>query len=156
VKYKILKLRKEDEDKFWELSRKTFFESLSSSDFVSKEFHDRVFEEIKNKYSLWRKRNHIFCAKDEMGNYLGHIWFAELKNQMTGNSMLFIYDISVIDEAKGTGVAQSLMNICENYAREHGFKRICLRVVEHNKRARAFYEKLSFRYKEYIMERIVD
>jgi len=49
VKYKILKLRKEDEDKFWELSKKTFFESLSSSDFVSKEFHDRVFEEIKNK-----------------------------------------------------------------------------------------------------------
>lgn len=45
----------------------------------------------------------------------------------------------------GFGIAQPLMDACDEEARARGGRTLCLSVWEHNSRARRFYDKIGFR-----------
>lgn len=63
---------------------------------------------------------------------------------MTPEGEAFISNVSVTGEYAGTGLANELLDLCINYAREHHFSGIVLEVAEINGRAVRFYENHGF------------
>jgi ribosomal protein S18 acetylase RimI-like enzyme len=55
-----------------------------------------------------------------------------------------IRGLAVADEARGKGVGRALLRAAVEQARDGGFRRITLRVLGHNTRARALYESEGF------------
>jgi len=64
--------------------------------------------------------------------------------RMTPEGEAFISNVSVTGEYAGTGLANELLDLCINYAREHHFSGIVLEVAEINGRAVRFYENHGF------------
>lgn len=56
----------------------------------------------------------------------------------------YVNDLYVGQKARGTGVADALMQAAEDYFREKGLTNIRLGVLSENKRARSFYERLGW------------
>lgn len=56
----------------------------------------------------------------------------------------YVNDLYVGKKARGTGVADALMQAAEDFFREQGLTNIRLGVLSENKRARSFYERLGW------------
>lgn len=59
---------------------------------------------------------------------------------------LGLYSMYVSPELRGTGAAHQLLSVAETWAKQNGFARIFLDVVEGNSRAEAFYVREGFRF----------
>jgi ribosomal protein S18 acetylase RimI-like enzyme len=57
----------------------------------------------------------------------------------------FVHDLYVAPEYRGRGIARTLMDTAEAFARSHGVTEVRLAVLERNQEARAFYDALKFR-----------
>lgn len=57
----------------------------------------------------------------------------------------FVHDVLVIDEHRGAGVAEALMQEAFDWMRERGVPRVLLWTASPNTRARALFERLGFR-----------
>lgn len=57
----------------------------------------------------------------------------------------FVHDVLVIDEHRGAGVAEALMQEAFDWMRERGVPRVLLWTASPNARARALFERLGFR-----------
>ncbi|MEO1497784.1 MAG: GNAT family N-acetyltransferase [Planctomycetota bacterium] len=58
--------------------------------------------------------------------------------------LINVHDLSVVPEARGKGVGRALLRAVEAHAREHGYCKVTLEVVEHNDHARGLYESEGF------------
>jgi GNAT superfamily N-acetyltransferase len=58
----------------------------------------------------------------------------------------WLFAMYVTPSARGTGVAASLVEVVSSWARRDGADALYLHVTESVARARAFYEKMGFRY----------
>jgi len=56
----------------------------------------------------------------------------------------YVNDVYVGQKARGTGVADALMQAAEDFFREMGLTNVRLGVLSENKRARSFYERLGW------------
>lgn len=52
-------------------------------------------------------------------------------------------DLYVIEEERGTGVAQKLFKACENNSKENGYAHMAWVTAQDNHRAQRFYEKMG-------------
>jgi ribosomal protein S18 acetylase RimI-like enzyme len=57
----------------------------------------------------------------------------------------FVFDLFVAPEYRRRGIAIALMAAAEDFARERGIIDLRLAVLERNREAQAFYERLGFR-----------
>lgn len=91
----------------------------------------------------------VLCAFD--GRMLaGFVIFGPSgRSVFTQEQTGFIYDLYVMPNYRGRGIAQRLIANCYKLTKEMGFKTIALNVFARNKPARKLYEKLGF--KEYTM-----
>jgi GNAT superfamily N-acetyltransferase len=93
-----------------------------------------------------RQHNHktvVLIAEDEHGKRLG---FATVTHSthFTGQRQAYIGELVTIETAEGRGVGSALVQACEQWAREQGYRIITLTTGAANARARKFYEHIGF------------
>lgn len=63
--------------------------------------------------------------------------------------LINIHDLTVIPEARGKGVGAALLKAVETRAREMGYAKLTLEVLDVNERARGLYQKMGFEEKSF-------
>lgn len=87
----------------------------------------------------------IFVAEDRQGRLVGHvIAMAGRSESSTGELQGWIFDLSVVPEFWGTGVARRLLERAEDFVMARGLRFLGLGVTSANKRALAFYERRGY------------
>lgn len=86
-----------------------------------------------------------FLAIDDVGNRIGYINVREGKDEVLGEPCGYIALLAVDKEHEGRGVARSLVEEAEQWAREMGFGRLALDVFASNRHALEFYGRVGFR-----------
>lgn len=86
----------------------------------------------------------VFIAENDHGERLG---FATLSHEthFTGEHQAYINELATSDVAEGRGVGTALIQACEQWAREQGYRILALSTGAANGRALGFYRHLGFR-----------
>jgi len=86
----------------------------------------------------------VFVAEDEGGERLG---FATLSHEthFTGEPQAYINELATSEVAEGSGVGTALLQACEQWARDQGYRILALSTGAANVRALGFYHHLGFR-----------
>ncbi|MFX1504093.1 MAG: GNAT family N-acetyltransferase [Promethearchaeota archaeon] len=91
----------------------------------------------------------IYIIENERGIRCGLIWicnrkpFWRFKNQHT-----WIYNLHIINEYRGIGLARQLLFKAEEWSVSHGLNSIALHVIDSNQIARHLYESLGYKLVE--------
>lgn len=88
--------------------------------------------------------NATFIAIKECGERIGYVNVREGMDEIAGKKCGYIALLAVKPEAEGQGVALSLVNEAEQWARQMGYTRLALDVFASNDRGLRFYEKAGF------------
>ena len=86
--------------------------------------------------------HYFFSIHDERGEVAGGLWFA-VRNGGSSQFM-FVVDIQVYQGFRRKGFGTAAFQFMEQEARVMGINVIHLNVFDHNKPARAMYEKLGY------------
>jgi GNAT superfamily N-acetyltransferase len=86
----------------------------------------------------------VFVAENDQGEGLG---FATLSHEthFTGEQQAYINELVTSEVAEGRGVGTALIQACEQWAREQGYRILALSTGAANRRALGFYRHLGFR-----------
>ncbi|MCL4513759.1 MAG: GNAT family N-acetyltransferase [Candidatus Eremiobacteraeota bacterium] len=106
-----------------------------------KDYRRRDLEQLRSLYA--QSHVGIFVA-EEKGEIKGHVIVLSGMKAVTGELQGWIIDLSVRQEFWGTGVAQELTLMAEEFIRSKGFQHLGLGVTSANKRAIRFYEKMGY------------
>ncbi len=79
------------------------------------------------------------------GARAGAAMFEELTDYFTGEAHGHLSIIIVAEDAEGQGVGKALLDACEGWARDRGYRFVTLNVFDGNRRARMFYERNGWR-----------
>ncbi|MEH6756459.1 MAG: GNAT family N-acetyltransferase [Parasphingorhabdus sp.] len=90
--------------------------------------------------------NATFIAIQECGERIGYVNVREGMDEIAGKKCGYIALLAVKPEAEGQGVARSLVNEAEQWAKKMGYARLALDVFASNDRGLRFYEKAGFRH----------
>ena len=85
-----------------------------------------------------------FIAEDESAVRLGFVHTETATDSVTLEPCAYVTVLAVTEAAQGQGVASRLMEAAEDWAREKGFRLICLDVFANNQRARTFYARQGY------------
>lgn len=85
----------------------------------------------------------VFVAEDEQEGQLG---FATVSHSthFTGEHQAYIGELATSEMAEGRGVGKALVQACEQWAREHGYRVLSLATGAANERAIGFYRYLGY------------
>lgn len=102
----------------------------------------------------------IYVAVEDNGNICGYA-FCVIKDRPFATTMhlckeLFIDDLCVDENCRGTGIGKALFEYVKSRAKEFGCGEITLAVWSGNDKAYSFYKKLGMTDKETIMEYRID
>ena len=114
-------------------------------------------------YALYQKiiagiRKDGFALVVEVSHQIVATALVSFRDEMlSGKPSSHLEVIVVHPDYHGTGIAQNLLEICENRAREGGAQCMTLHAYHQNLRARSFYEKLNYcgeflRYRKVLRE----
>ncbi|WP_088104192.1 GNAT family N-acetyltransferase [Halalkalibacter urbisdiaboli] len=93
--------------------------------------------------TLLKKEQGIqFIAKQE-GKLVGFATLYFSFSTTKADKITIMNDLFVIENARGTGVAQELFNACETFTKENGYAYMAWVTATDNKRAQRFYEKMG-------------
>ena len=86
----------------------------------------------------------VFVSENDQGDRLG---FATLSQEthFTGEQQAYINELATSESAEGHGVGTALIQACEKWAREQGYRILALSTGAGNQRALGFYHHLGFR-----------
>jgi len=87
-----------------------------------------------------------FVAVNEHGARAGYVNVREGIDEITGEKCGYIALLAVTPIAEGKGVAQSLVNEAEQWAKQMSYGRLALDVFASNGRGLRFYEKVGFQH----------
>ena len=85
----------------------------------------------------------VIVAEDEHGERLG---FATVSHDthFTGEGQAYIGELATSEEAEGRGVGKALAQVCEQWAREQGYRILSLATGAANERALGFYRHMGY------------
>jgi GNAT superfamily N-acetyltransferase len=86
----------------------------------------------------------VFVAENDQGERLG---FATLSHEthFTGEHQAYVNELATSEAAEGCGVGKALIEACEQWTREQGYRILALSTGAANERALGFYHHLGFR-----------
>jgi ribosomal protein S18 acetylase RimI-like enzyme len=86
----------------------------------------------------------IFVAEDDQAERLG---FATVTHEthFTGEHQAYIGELATSEAAEGCGAGKALVQACEDWARDQGYRVLSLATGAANTRALGFYHYLGFR-----------
>jgi ribosomal protein S18 acetylase RimI-like enzyme len=86
----------------------------------------------------------MLTAEDSgSGELVGYLWFGE--RDFGGQRIGFVWNIEVLEAARGRGYGRAIMSALEEQVADHGIDRIDLNVFGSNDVARALYRSLGYR-----------
>jgi diamine N-acetyltransferase len=123
---------------------KTTFEAANNPDDF-KAYMDEAFTERKMESEFREVGSQFFVAfeKDKLVAYARLRENPEV-NDLLGSKNLELQRLYVDIPWQGKGIANQLMNDCEDFAKQIGKEWIWLGVWEHNPKAQRFYKKLGY------------
>lgn len=141
-----------DAEFFFALEEQTTWESLPTDkrEMAREELRERLLE---THGLLLSCPGNVFFIAEHDGERAGLLWFGPRHNTVTGEHEGWIYNVTVVPDARGKGIAKCLMAHAEDYARANGFRVIGLAVAVHNDSARALYEKLDYQQCNILMRK---
>jgi GNAT superfamily N-acetyltransferase len=97
----------------------------------------------------------VLIAEDDYGQRLG---FATLshENHFTGEPQAYINELATSEAAEGRGVGTALIQACEQWAREQGYRILALSTGAANARALGFYHHLGFREEDIKLVKLLE
>jgi len=143
----------ESEDKlfFDKMYLETFKTTLMDRDKLTEEEIVQKYREFdeNNPLDIYMPEHCIFIAEDNEKNKVGLIW---LMNRQPfwrfKERLIWIYNLHVIPDFRGQGLARKLLKKAEEWADRQGLDTIALHVYENNKTARQLYESLDYTHIE--------
>ncbi len=84
-------------------------------------------------------------ARDDDGAVVGLIHFREVPRPLHGETGGYVDDMFVAEAARGTGVAEALIEFVKGIGRERGWTDIRWITSDDNYRARGFYDRIGRR-----------
>ena len=119
----------------------------------------RKYTDEELKGILKDDRTPVFAAADENDVLTGYA-FCVMNDYSGSNNMqpvrsLYIDDLCVDENARGSHVGRSLYEYVMAYAKEQGCYSVTLNVWEGNDSARAFYDRMGFGIQKTVMEKIL-
>jgi ribosomal protein S18 acetylase RimI-like enzyme len=147
-------MKKKDMALIRKLTVETGWNSLSKMDQkeLDKKEWSKHMEEVFEHFAK-QENSEIYIAEDENNKFLGYLFVGESKNNMTGNSSGFIYDIFVKEELRGKGIGKKLIEKAESYCRQRGYSRLSLMVSAHNQPALKLYASTGFKKDQIYMDK---
>ncbi|WP_078553884.1 GNAT family N-acetyltransferase [Bacillus alkalicellulosilyticus] len=91
---------------------------------------------------LQKKEGIQFIAENE-GEYVGFATLYFSFSTTKAARVTIMNDLYVVEQARGTGVAQQLFKACEDYTKENGYAYMSWVTASDNLRAQRFYEKMG-------------
>lgn len=100
------------------------------------------------------QKSMVFIAEHESGERLG---FATVSHSQhfTGQPQAYIGELATSESAEGRGVGSSLVEACEQWAREQGYTILVLSTGAGNTRALRFYEHLGFQEEDVTLTKLL-
>jgi ribosomal protein S18 acetylase RimI-like enzyme len=97
----------------------------------------------------------VFVAVGEQDERLG---FASVTHEthFTGERQAYIGELAASETAEGRGVGRALVEACERWARDHGYRVIALVTGAANARALGFYHHMGYRDEDVRLIRLLD
>ena len=97
----------------------------------------------------------VFIAEDDQGERLG---FATVTHDthFTGERQAYIGELATSESAEGRGVGKALLQACEQWARDQGYRILTLTTGAANKRALGFYRHLDYRDEDVKLVKLLD
>lgn len=95
--------------------------------------------ELRERFS---QGHEVFFGYKKGGRLVGYV---SLKPFFPGHRHCEVYWLAVEGGHQGEGIGSALMRFIESYAREQGFRKVCLYTGRPMRRTRRFYEKLGYR-----------
>ena len=86
----------------------------------------------------------VFVAEDDQGERLGFATIAH-ETHFTGERQAYVGELATSEAAEGCGVGKALIQACEQWAREQGYRILSLATGAANARALGFYRHLGYR-----------
>ena len=133
-----------DARKFAALNFMTFRDSIPQSEFVDEEDFKRHHVWLLKHFAPHDARKSTVLVAEVDGKYAGHCWLGQQTDFFTRRVDPWIFDLSVVPEFQGQGIARELHDAVEKHVRAQGYKLIGLQVMAHNAGAAAMYEKLGY------------
>jgi ribosomal protein S18 acetylase RimI-like enzyme len=97
----------------------------------------------------------VFIAEDDQGHRLGFVTLSH-NTHFTGERQAYINELATSEEAEGHGVGSALIQACEQWAREQGYRILTLSTGAANLRALGFYHHLGFRDEDVKLVKLLD
>lgn len=121
---------------------------------VGKKYTDKELLEIINN-----EDTPVFVAVDDEGRVLAHC-FCVINatcghSSLVDNKTLYIDDLCVLEQMRGTGVGKAMYEYALEFARSIGCYNVTLNVWAENKSAMKFYEAMGLTTQKIGMEKIL-
>jgi ribosomal protein S18 acetylase RimI-like enzyme len=133
-------------DKIIKLNRR-HIEQLAIIDFesehqnTSKLFNKKqLIKEVQNRFD---KGHEIFFGYKQNDELVGYV---TLKPFFPGYKHCEVYWLAVKKKCQGQGLGSKLMKFIEKYAKQNGFRKVCLYTGQNMKLTRKFYEKIGYKF----------
>lgn len=138
---------------FAALNYRTFRDSIPQNEFVDEaDFRRHHAWLLKHFAPQDTRRNTVFVAEFD-GRYAGHCWLGEQTDFFTRRADPWIFDLSVVPEFQGRGVARALHQAVEDHVRSRGGRLIGLQVMAHNQGAAEMYRKFGYVERAYSLKK---
>ncbi|MFC4559763.1 GNAT family N-acetyltransferase [Virgibacillus kekensis] len=101
-------------------------------------------EKVHNLIEMLLEKNKgIQYVAEQKGTLLGFATLYFTFSTTKADKITVMNDLFVVENARGTGVAQELFKSCEKFTKENGYAHMSWITASDNKRAQQFYEKMG-------------
>jgi ribosomal protein S18 acetylase RimI-like enzyme len=142
------KKNKEDMIFFKKLEFESFKTTIKNAENFTEEELIKKFKEFdeNDPIDVYEPEHKIFTIEGENDEKAGLIWIAEREPFWRfEEKLVWIYNIHVLPEYRGKGLAKMLMEKIEEWTKMKGYKIIALHVIDDNIAARKLYEVFDYK-----------
>jgi len=86
----------------------------------------------------------VLVAEEPPESVAGFVFTSTRQDYFTGRPHAHVEVLTVLETARGQGVARALLGAAEDWARGRGYSHVTLNVFADNTRARTVYERLGY------------
>jgi N-alpha-acetyltransferase 40 len=107
----------------------------------------RKLKEMRDKdmrYFLLHATSEADSNEPQPSGFAGFLSFMLTHDSTPSVPVLYIYEIHLVESARGTGLGAHLMTVAESIARATGMEKVMLTCILINDKARRFYERHGF------------
>lgn len=129
---------------FRALNFHTFRDSIPEGDNVDEAAFRRHYEWLLQQFAPHDPARSTVFVAELKGRYVGHVWLGTQTDFFTRRVEPWVFDLSVVPEVRGRGIARALHEHAVAFLRRRGARSVGLQVMAHNEAAAAMYARLGY------------